>query len=93
MRSSRNPCPQSAIRHVIEAEPSPRLEGIKDVLNRIWRHPQTQIDLLMPRLWKSTTGASNSSSPPFEMGLFSGCGRYLRSKFDVSSIKKPLLYH
>jgi hypothetical protein len=25
---------------------------LKDVLTRIWTHPQSQIDLLMPRLWK-----------------------------------------
>ena len=34
---------------------------LKDVLTRIWTTPQSQIDTLMPRLWKAATGPPNSS--------------------------------
>jgi transposase len=34
---------------------------LKDVLTRIWTHPQSQIDFLMPRLWKPATAPPNSS--------------------------------
>jgi hypothetical protein len=34
---------------------------LKDVLTRMWTTPQSQIDTLMPRLWKPATGPPNSS--------------------------------
>lgn len=34
---------------------------LKDVLTRIWTTPQSQIDTLMPKLWKAATGPPNSS--------------------------------
>jgi transposase len=34
---------------------------LKDVLTRVWTTPQSQINTLMPRLWKAATGPPNSS--------------------------------
>jgi transposase len=34
---------------------------LKDVLTRVWTTPQSQIDTLMPRLWKPATGPPSTS--------------------------------
>lgn len=47
----------------IERSDSWELRRVEEayVLTRIWTTPQSQIDSLMPRLWKSATGPPNSS--------------------------------
>ena len=37
---------------------------IKDVLTRVWTHPQSRIKELMPRLWKPTGPPNAADRPP-----------------------------
>jgi hypothetical protein len=55
---------QKKLEEVIESAKLNAVEPyayLKDVLTRIWTTPQSQIETLMPRLWKAATGPPNSS--------------------------------